>query len=262
MSPLISAKELNLLLSGSSPPLVLDATWVPPAVSGSATYDVYLQKHLPFARRFDPGRFADPRILPSELPVIHPGQSIVFYDNSPIRSACRAYWLFRMWGFSRDSLHVLDGGLPAFETQGYPLHHGDEPPGEMETPQIQFQSDLFRTVDQMKANLVSKEAAVIDMRHPVRFAAGHIPGSICFPYFACLDASGIFMPLARISRRLYELGIDLKAPIITSCGSGNSATVMNVVLDALGHANHALYNGSFGEWSRLQCPSETCVDED
>ena len=43
-------------------------------------------------------------------------------------------------------------------------------------------------------------------------------------------------------------GVDLKKPVITSCGSGITAAVLSLALERIGHRNHALYDGSWTEW--------------
>jgi thiosulfate/3-mercaptopyruvate sulfurtransferase len=43
-------------------------------------------------------------------------------------------------------------------------------------------------------------------------------------------------------------GIDLSRPVITTCGSGVTAAVLNLALEVLGHRDHALYDGSWSEW--------------
>ena len=43
-------------------------------------------------------------------------------------------------------------------------------------------------------------------------------------------------------------GIDLKKPVITSCGSGISAAILSLALERLGHRDHSLYDGSWAEW--------------
>ena len=43
-------------------------------------------------------------------------------------------------------------------------------------------------------------------------------------------------------------GVDLHKPIITTCGSGVTAAMLNLALELIGHHNHALYDGSWAEW--------------
>ena len=43
-------------------------------------------------------------------------------------------------------------------------------------------------------------------------------------------------------------GIDIKKPIITSCGSGVTAAVLNLALEMIGAKDVCLYDGSWCEW--------------
>jgi len=43
-------------------------------------------------------------------------------------------------------------------------------------------------------------------------------------------------------------GVDPARPVITTCGSGVSAAIINLALEILGHRDHALYDGSWAEW--------------
>ena len=45
-----------------------------------------------------------------------------------------------------------------------------------------------------------------------------------------------------------EKGLDLRAPIITSCGSGVTAAILMLALEKLGSRQVAIYDGSWSEW--------------
>jgi thiosulfate/3-mercaptopyruvate sulfurtransferase len=43
-------------------------------------------------------------------------------------------------------------------------------------------------------------------------------------------------------------GADLSKPVISTCGSGVTACIIDLALERLGHRNHAVYDGSWSEW--------------
>jgi thiosulfate/3-mercaptopyruvate sulfurtransferase len=48
-----------------------------------------------------------------------------------------------------------------------------------------------------------------------------------------------------------EAGVDPGKPVITTCGSGVTAAIVNLALARLGEERHALYDGSWAEWGRF-----------
>jgi thiosulfate/3-mercaptopyruvate sulfurtransferase len=68
------------------------------------------------------------------------------------------------------------------------------------------------------------------------------------PYTAVLNGDGTMKALPELRAVFDSAGVDLKKPIITSCGSGVTAAVLSLALERLGHRNHSLYDGSWSEW--------------
>jgi len=59
---------------------------------------------------------------------------------------------------------------------------------------------------------------------------------------------GLLLPPDDLSKAFAAGGVDLDKPIITSCGSGVSAAILWLALDAIGKEPAALYDGSWSEW--------------
>lgn len=285
MPYLINSAQLDKFRKSQKNVVILDASWHL-ADENRHAHEEFLQKHIAGARFLDLNLFHDktsnlPNMLTRDESVIADAlgvlgitseHKIILYDNSSLHTSCRALWMFKVFGHNPFQLYILDGGLSAWEKYGGKLEAGDPRPTPARQYTVNYQTHLIRTLDQMKANQHDPKEQVVDMRHPVRYAggkehrpglrAGHIPGSICFPYFTMFDSDGRLKPLEKIRKQLYGTGLELKYPIVTTCGSGMTATILNFVLDLLDQANNAVYDGSWSEWGAEQLyPGETDINE-
>jgi len=104
------------------------------------------------------------------------------------------------------------------------------------------------------------DALIIDARPDRRFSgefepldpvAGHIPGSINWPFDENLDIDGTFLPPEAL-RENYQSLLKGRAPwqVIHSCGSGVTACHNLLAMEVAGLAGSRLYPGSWSEWIR------------
>ena len=269
---LINPAQLDKFRKNQKSLIILDATKHMPADDRDAKKE-FLEKHIIGAQFFDIDAFNDPsehaphaqmllhdeKIISEKLSElgIRNDYKIILYDNSSLHTACRALWMLKVFGHSPQLLYVLDGGFAAWNKYGGKLESGEA----TFTPKpytAQFQPEFVRTLSQMKANLHNPKEQVIDLRHAVRYAGGpesrpnlrqgHIPGSFSFPFTSSFDKEGCLRPLDKIRQQLAGIGVDLNSPIISTCGSGTTAPILNFALDLLEHPHHAVYNGSWTEW--------------
>ena len=262
--------------------LVFDTTKYLPNEPGDGFAD-YRAGHIPGARYWDADLVSDPDSdLPSTVPSaarfaaaagrlgIGPGVRVVFYDRKGLSTAARAWWLLGLFG--HDEAAVLDGGLPKWVSAGHPLDDRIPPPPAPRVFTPSFRATRLRGIGDVVANLESRAELVVDARAASRFAgngaeprpglrSGHIPGSRNLPYTALLETDFTFPDRESLRRRLAAVGIDGSTPVVTTCGSGVSAAILNLGLVLAGLPLGALYDGSWTEWGgRADTPVERRTD--
>ena len=55
-------------------------------------------------------------------------------------------------------------------------------------------------------------------------------------------------PVPELRAAFEAAGVDLGRPVITSCGSGITASVLALALERIGHRDWSVYDGSWAEW--------------
>ncbi|MDX3899974.1 MAG: 3-mercaptopyruvate sulfurtransferase [Sphingobium sp.] len=255
--------------SGAPDLRIIDATLFLPGTPRDAAVE-FAQGHIPGAVFLDLASLADPddptpgmappdALMTARVQAlgINSDSRIIVYDNSPIRSAARAWWMLRLFGVGA-SVAILDGGLPAWTAGGRPLEAGAPTPPAGNAVARLNPADL-RTKADMLANLNGGAAQVIDARGKGRFtgeeaeprpgmASGHIPGSLNLPYSALFDADNRMKRGDAMRAAFVDAGLDLGRPVITTCGSGVTAAILLAGLEMLGKRDVALYDGSWSEW--------------
>ena len=257
---------------------VLDASWALPS-EGRDPAAEFAAAHIPGARFFDIDLIADrasplPHMLPAAAEFaatvgamgVGNDDRVVVYDSAGLMSAARVWWMFRVFGHGR--VAVLNGGFPKWRAEGRAVETVGRPPAPR-AYSATLDRARVRDLDAMLANLESGAEQVVDARGPGRFAGtepepraglrgGHIPGSRNLPYPALLDPeNGTVLPDDRLRAAFEAAGVDLAAPVVTTCGSGVTAAALAFALNLLGHDAVALYDGSWAEWGgRGDTPAE------
>jgi len=266
MTPTITTESLAAILK--DPDLVLlDATYFLPNENKNARA-AFAAAHIPRAQFFDVDEISDhstplPHMLPTPenfaraAGALGAGNDsrIVVYDQRGIFSAARAWWMFRVFG--HDNVAVLDGGLPKWIAENRPV-----------TGQINkiipknfaaaFRPHMVKHAAELLENLTAKTALVLDARSAGRFngsvpeprpgmRSGHIPGAHSLPYTELLN-NGALRPAEELRRILNAAGATRGRPVVTSCGSGITAAIINLAAVTAGLPEPALYDGSWAEW--------------
>jgi thiosulfate/3-mercaptopyruvate sulfurtransferase len=247
--------------------VVVDGSFYLPAMQRDAGVE-YLAGHIPGAVRFDIDAIADhsnplPHMLPDADQFardvgalgIAETDTIIVYDGAGLFSAPRVWWTFRL--FRAERVFILDGGLPKWKAEGRALEAG---PVERAPRTFKARKDdeLVASVATVRAALANGSAQVVDARSAERFLgqapeprpglrSGHMPGARNVPSTSVIENGRLATP-EKLRQAFAAGGVELGAPIITSCGSGVSAATLWLALDALGKQPQALYDGSWSEW--------------
>lgn len=185
------------------------------------------------------------------------GGRVVLYDDSAPRTAARAWFIFRMFGWK--DVAILDGRLGKWRAEGRPLEADSGAPVPVEPATYEADPRRGRDKTDILANIDTGAEQVVDARDAGRFTGadrdtihnlpgGHIPGARNLDFRMVLNEDGSFKQGEELRAAFEDAGIDLSRPVITSCGSGVTASVLLFAMALLGKEDTALYDGSWSEW--------------
>jgi thiosulfate/3-mercaptopyruvate sulfurtransferase len=267
LGSLVSTEWLQQQL-GASDLRIVDATIFLPG-AGRIARDEYREAHIPGAVFMDLDEIVDrSHAAPHMLPPPHlfashvrrlgigDADRIVFYDNSPLHSAARAWWMFKVFGARQ--IAILDGGMQKWRAEGRPLERGDANPSSghfTSLPREEAVADL----GYVSGIVHSAEHEIVDARPIARFAGeepeprqgvepGHIPGSRSLPQSELFNPDNSWKQGDMLRAAFDGAGVDLSKPMVTTCGSGVTAAVLLFCAHLLGKEDVKLYDGSWSEW--------------
>lgn len=247
---------------------IVDATAFMPGSERDAAAE-YAAAHIPGAVFLNLANLSDPddprpNMVPTaqqfaahvEALGIAPDSRIVLYDNSPLGSAARGWWLFEHFGAR--NIAILDGGLRKWLAEERPVESGQPAPGSAHFNVHRDESAVV-TKEEILGTLGSDATQILDARGMGRFTgeepevrpgmvSGHIPGSRCLPSSLLFNPDGTWKRGQELRDLFTQAGIDLDRPIVTTCGSGVTAAALLFAARLLGKTDVRLYDGSWSEW--------------
>lgn len=166
-----------------------------------------------------------------------------------------AYSLAR---FGHRRVHILDGGLERWKTEGGPLTRKYPRIEDTRFP-VTERSDYFIEYEEFRAKKDDPDTLVLDARSREWYEgtgvwekSGHIPGAKNLPWDFLTDESNHrrLKPVSELRSILDSLGAFRAKNIYCYCGTGREATILFLVLRmVLGHPGVRVYEGAFTEWS-------------
>lgn len=301
-SYLVTPKELSDALKknpstkiSTSPRVIpLCAAWfMPNDPEGRSGIDVFRKHRVPQARFFDLDAIKDtespyPHMLPtaetfaqamSELG-IRRDDEVVVYDTEElgIFSAPRVGWTLRVFGHPR--VHILNN-YRLWVREGYPTETGEpRQPEKTNYPVPSYDSKLvipFRELKEIAKEHRkegAKEVEILDARSQGRWAgtdpeprpglsSGHIPGSTSLPFQELLDPeTKTYLPPDQLRKIFESRDIDETKSIISSCGTGVTATIIETALGLAEYGDPGIrrvYDGSWTEWAQRVSPTDGLI---
>ncbi|EHL01607.1 putative Thiosulfate sulfurtransferase TUM1 [Glarea lozoyensis 74030] len=293
-SYLVTPKELkealkqNPMTKISTAPrtVAVCASWFLPN-DGRNGLDVFRKKRIPNSRFFDLDKVIDkhspyPHMLPSASDFakamsglgIRRDDTVVVYDSAEIGifSAPRVGWTMKAFG--HDSVHLLNN-FKLWVDEGYPTESGEF--WDVDTYFDGAQVAEFEEVRDVVSDQ-NKEGAegvqILDARSAGRWSgkdpepreglsSGHMPGSISVPITELLDpVNKTFLPGDQLRKVFESKGVDPNKPIISSCGTGVTAAIIDAALSEAGYGdekNRKIYDGSWTEWAQRVKPSDGLI---
>lgn len=251
--------------------IIFDGSWHLPTAGRDAKAE-YLAGHIPGALFFDIDDLVDeksnlPHMLPSTVKFasrmkkmgVGDGMKIIVYDTYGLFSAARVWWTFRAMGHK--DVAVLNGGLKKWKAEGRPLDDGAPVPRTTRHFSPLQNNELLRDVDDMKSYVSKKNMQIVDARPAGRFEGndpeprpgvrrGHIPGAKNVPSAMIVNTDGTLKSRDELAKIFKDAGINPANPVVTTCGSGVTASMLSLALAVLGQTNAAVYDGAWAEWGQ------------
>ncbi|QIW97799.1 hypothetical protein AMS68_003317 [Peltaster fructicola] len=294
----VTPAQLNEVLSSPSKSsaqntIPICASWFLPNDPQKRTgYGVFMNGHIPNARFFDLDEVADtsspyPHMLPSAETFqralsklgITRDDRLVVYDSAElgIFSAPRVAWTLKVFG--HPSVHILNN-FKLWTEQGLPVEQGGQEHVEKTSyplPELDAERvAAFEDVKELAQDYQTKgqsEVQILDARSLGRWqgtepepraglSSGHMPGSISVPVPELLDPqTKTFLPADKLRQVFESKGIDAGRPIVSSCGTGVTAAVIDAALTEAGYGacSRRIYDGSWTEWAQRVQPGDNLI---
>ena len=148
-------------------------------------------------------------------------RTVVLYEHKETGSrAGRAFWLLEYLGHA--DVHILDGGMAAWQREGLPLARSLERPPRGSLPMAP-REEIHITADELAALLPGGEVQVWDTRNEKEYSGadkrggprgGTIPGAVYLEWTNFLGPEGCLKPVPEVAALLANHGIRPDKPVV------------------------------------------------
>jgi thiosulfate/3-mercaptopyruvate sulfurtransferase len=178
---------------------------------------------------------------------------VVVYDEQSGIRAARAFWFLEYFG--HPSVHVLDGGFPAWAAAGLEVTRDASPPPKS-TWSGKRDEKVLATWRDVRAALRRRDVVLLDTRSDGEYSGstvrasrgGAIPGAVHIEWTRNLAPNGDFKPAGELQKMYEDAGVTPDREIITYCQGGYRAAHSYLALRLLGYPRVRSYVGSWKEW--------------
>jgi len=185
-----------------------------------------------------------------------PDRPVVAYDDEGGGRASRLLWTLDVLGQRQGSL--LDGGLPAWVAERWPLQAGAVRPTPGQYQAVLANPAASADKDYILSRLGQSDLALLDTRSPAEYQGievraargGHIPGAVNLNWTEAMDPNRQrrFKPAAELRRRLEDIGVTPDKEVIVYCQTHHRSAHTYMVLKYLGYPRVRGYAGAWSEW--------------
>ena len=266
----LSAIEVNELKKTKQNIIIFDSSYFLPN-TGINAIDEYNNEHIENALFFDIDKISDPN---NDLPHMFPTKKVfelnmqklglnnndivIIYDNSPLLSSARCWFLLRYFGHK--DIFILSGGIKSWKENGFKTTNDISDISIGNFRATEENKNLLIKIEEMKKISDTKFLPILDARSFERFSgsgkeprpnleSGHIPNSINLPASKLLDRNGNLISKTDFKNIINDLNLNENEKVITTCGSGVSACVIALCFYRIGNKDIPVYDGSWSEWA-------------